>query len=389
MPLHLDYMVTSEIARRLREWDAAAGAEPGLAAGGWRLVAVWPAARNASVSGSTGIEGNPLTPAQVDDVLAGGAIDAEAVHVQEVENDNRALDLARDAARRSDFAWSHEIIHRVNAAVMEGLPRDTRGDYRRGDEDVHAGIFTAPSPLLVGGLMDELVAWLATDVTTPRLLRSALLHLNLVAIHPFSDGNGRTARVLAGMELVRDGIRAPELIGIEAYLRRNRDEYVDELRTALGYAYDPEDHPATGWLDYYTRISLDRLAARNRVMDALPVDLGALVAALSDAGDPLDWAIALLAARVSRLRTRSLASLTGRSDPAARAELARIAAAGWLEPRGVTRGRWWAPSAGLAEIKLRVPGLMRLLADGEGLDRMEAEPARQERREPGSVSSRS
>jgi len=50
------------------------------------------------------------------------------------------------------------------------------------------------------------------------------------------------------MELVRDGVRAPELVSIEAYLRRHRDELSDALRTTLGPTYDPENHPATHWL---------------------------------------------------------------------------------------------------------------------------------------------
>jgi len=364
MTLHLDYRITPEIRARLDHWAEALRRESHATRRDWRLVAIWPAARNASVSGSTGIEGNPLSPAQVDEVLAGAAIDAQEIHVREIQNYNRALDIARDAARRPDFTWSHEIIHRINAAVMDGLPRDTHGDYRRGDEEVFVGIFAAPSPLLVRGLMDALVAWLQQTAATPRLIRSALLHLNLIAIHPFNDGNGRTARILAAMELILDGVPSPELVSIEAYLRRNRDDYVDELRTTLGYVYDPENHPVTGWLDYYTRISLDRLEARNRVLDSLPADLGALVVALADAGDPLEWAVVLLAARVGRLRTRALADLTGRSEPAARAELARIARAGWLEAHGATRGRWWAPSARLLVIELRVPALMRLLAEG-------------------------
>lgn len=367
MTLHLDYHITPEIQARLDHWADALQPESDPTRRDWRLVAIWPAARNASVSGSTGIEGNPLSPAQVDEVLAGASVDAQETHVREIQNYNRALDLARDAARRRDFTWSHEIIHRINATVMEGLPRDTQGNYRGGDEEVFVGIFAAPNPLVVQGLMDALVAWLQQNAATPRLIRSALLHLNLIAIHPFIDGNGRTARILAAMELILDGIRSPELVSIEAYLRRNRDTYVDELRTTLGYAYDPENHPVTGWLDYYTRVSVDRLDARNLILDSLPADLGALVAALADAGKPLDWAVPLLACRVSRLRTRSLAGLTGRSEPAARAELARMAAAGWLEPVGATRGRWWAPSARLLAIDLRVPALMRLLADGERL----------------------
>ena len=330
------------------------------------MLAVWPAARDAAVSGSTGIEGNPLDPAAVEEVLAGAAIEADADHIREVENYDRALNLARDAAARPRFTWSHEVIHLINATLMEGLPRDTHGDYRGPGEDVHVGIFTGPSPLAVPALMDELVAWLRGTGQTP-LVRSALLHLNIIAIHPFNDGNGRTARILAAMELVRDGVRSPELISIEAYLRRNRDEYIDALRTTLGPGYDPDNHPVTEWIDYYTRISLDRLEARNRILDALPADIGTLFSALADAGEPVEWSSVLLAARVGRLRTAMLADLTGRSLPAARAELGRLAQAGWLEPRGVTRGRWYAPTERLNALPLRIPELMGLLASGEQL----------------------
>ena len=371
MPLHVTFMPTMAIRDRLDRWDDVIRRDLALGPGAWRLLAVWPAARDASVSGSTGIEGNPLDPSEVEEVLAGAAIDADSAHIREVANYNRALTLGRDAAMRADFTWSHDVIHRINAAVMERLDRDTRGNYRVSGEDVHVGIFTGPSPLLVPGLMDELVVWLQGSSETNGLVRSALLHLNIIAIHPFNDGNGRTARILAAMELIRDGVRSPELISVEAYIRRNRDEYVEVLRATLGGSYDPENHAATGWLDYYTRISLDRLEVRNRIIDALPTDVGILVGALADAGDPQTWAVTLLASRVSRLRTASVAALTGRSMPAARAELGRIAHAGWLEPRGATRGRWYAPSDRLNAVPLHVPGLMDLLAEGASLDRFD------------------
>jgi len=167
------------------------------------------------------------------------------------------------------------------------------------------------------------------------------------------------------MELIRDGIQSPELISIEAYLRRNRDEYIAALRTTLGPTYDPDQHPVTEWLDYYTRITLDRLEARNRLLDWLPTDIGVLISVLADAGEPLEWAPTLLAARVGRLRTAALAELTGRSMPAARAELGRVSRAGWLEPHGTTRGRWYAPSERLSALPLHVPELVELMAAGE------------------------
>jgi len=367
MTLHITYVPNMTVRGRLDRWDNAVRREAAPGPRSWQLLAVWSAARDAAVSGSTGIEGNPLGPADVEAVLAGASVDADANHVREVENYNRALNIARDAAARPDFDWSHDVIHLVNATIMDGLPTDTRGNYREPGEEVFVGIFRGPSPIAVPGLMDELVQWLRRSARTSPLIRSALLHLNLIAIHPFNDGNGRTARVLAAMELVRDGIRSPELISVESYLRRNRDEYIEALQTTLGPTYDPDNHPATYWLDYYTRISLDRLEARNRILDALPTDIGRLVGELADRGEPLEWSWILLGARVGPLRTAGVADLTDRSLPAARAELGRIARAGWIEPRGVTRGRWYAPSERLVGVPLYVPELMRHLAAGDQL----------------------
>ena len=70
---------------------------------------------------------------------------------------------------------------------------------------------------------------------------------------------------------------------------------------------------------------------------------------------------------MSRLRTAALAEMTGRSLPAARAELGRIDRAGWLEPRGATRGRWYGPFEQLNALPLHVPELIHLLAAGEQL----------------------
>lgn len=376
MTLHLTYNPNMTIRDRLARWDDAVRRGPELEEGNWRLLVVWPAARYASVSSSTGIEGNPLDADQVEAVLAGAAVDADRDHIREIENYNRALNLARDSVRRADFEWTHQIVHDLNATVMDGLPPDTHGNYRAAGDEVHVGIFTGPSPLVVPTLMNELVDWLRRSGSASPLIRSALLHLNVIAVHPFNDGNGRTARILAAMILMQDGIRAPELISVEAYLRRNRDEYVDALRTTLGMSYDPDNHPVTEWLDYYTRVSLDRLQVRDRILDALPTDIGVLHAALADAGDPLDWAPALLAGRVGRLRTAQLADLTNRSAPAARAELGRMSRAGWLEPRGTTRGRWYAPSERLTALQIRVPDLMRHLATGDELTSFDRSPTR-------------
>jgi hypothetical protein len=130
MTLHLTYIPNRVVRDRLDRWENAVRRDAELGPGNWRMLAVWPAARDAAVSGSTGIEGNPLDPGAVEEVLAGAAVDADADHIREVENYSRALNLTRDAAARPGFTWSHEVIHLINATVMEGLPRDSHGNYR-------------------------------------------------------------------------------------------------------------------------------------------------------------------------------------------------------------------------------------------------------------------
>lgn len=60
------------------------------------------------------------------------------------------------------------------------------------------------------------------------------------------------------MELIVDGVRSRSRSASRPYLRRNRDEYIGALRTTLGPSYDPDNHPVTDWLDYYTRICAAR-----------------------------------------------------------------------------------------------------------------------------------
>jgi hypothetical protein len=125
MTLHLTYVPNMVVRDRLDQWENAVRRDAQLGPGDWRMLALWPAARDAAVSGSTGIEGNPLDPAAVEEVLAGAAVEADTDHIREVENYNRALNLARDATARPGFTWSQEVIHLINATVMEGLPPDT------------------------------------------------------------------------------------------------------------------------------------------------------------------------------------------------------------------------------------------------------------------------
>ena len=89
-------------------------------------------------------------------------------------------------------------------------------------------VYEGPDVSLVPELMTELTGSL-NDRDGPVLVRAAMAHLNLVMIHPFSDGNGRMGRCLQTLVLTHDKILAPVFCSIEEYLGTNTQRYYDVL----------------------------------------------------------------------------------------------------------------------------------------------------------------
>jgi hypothetical protein len=363
--LHLAYVLTPRLRYLLEQWDQQAFDEGPLSQQRWTSIALWPAARSATVAGSTAIEGNPLTLTQVDEVLAGVGADARQSDIREVLNYNDALDLSNRAALRPDFEWSQELVRRLNAAVMAGLEDDERGEYRREPVTV-GGIYSPPERERLPALMGDLVSWLREETDDHPLIRAGLTHLNVVSIHPWLNGNGRTARVAGSLMLMRCGIGSPELLNIESQIRASRDRYFAVLQATHGPRYEPHEHPASPWLEYFAEVCVDRLAIRNRVAAAIPGDVGLLVMELSaENGVTPEWPLILLSTSVAPVRTSRIAEILELSPARARAILAAMVAGGWLEARGERRGRLYVPGQRLLALPLRTPGLMDQLRRGD------------------------
>jgi len=328
----------------------------------WNL-AIATSLRSATVAGSTGIEGNPLTVEQVANVLTGGrAGDRESE--LEVLNYNAAMDIATRFAHQPEFVPDETMVRVINARVTSGTALDTLGLYRSGPVTV-SGFYSGPHHRAVPGLMSALVAWWRSSRDHP-LIRSALLHVNLAAIHPWDDGNGRTARILSSLVMMRTDLTNPEAINLESYFRANHDAYFDHLAATLGASYQPDRHSATEWVDYYVRASLLLLIDANRVIEGVREDINRIVVALSEAGRPTDWAPLVIAATLSPIQTDAVARLRARSIAATRRTLADMVDAGWLRREGRTRGtRYLAgprtPSG------LRTPALLGALSRGTHL----------------------
>ena len=363
--LHLAHTIGPETAERLRRWDAALALGPQEQLGPWHIE-LYRHLRSATVGASTRIEGNPLSVAEVDAVIQGESVDASAHARQEVANYNRALTLATSFALAPDFAWSNMVFVAINGQILHGLPDDRQGRYRDGPAYIGEA-YEGPHSSQVPALMKTLIDWLGSSSDHP-LVRAALLHLNVLTIHPWFDGNGRSSRVLSTLELLRAGVRAAELVNIEPYLASNRAEYIAQLQAAHGPTYRPEDHSATEWVAYIVRVSTDRLSIDVLLRDAQEHDYARLMAALERRSEPLEWISTLWIAAAIPIRTRDLARAFQRSMPWARARLAQMVAAGWLRQIGRTRAASYVATDRLVDMGLRMPELIRRYDLGLSLD---------------------
>ncbi len=146
-----------------------------------------------SIHSSLKIEANSLTFGQVKDVINGKTVIGSAQEIMEVRNADNAYGRIKDVDPYSirDLKMMHGIMEKNIIADA--------GRFRNGEEGVFRGdqcIFIAPPPNMVPSLMNDLFKWMKKNRNDIHpLIMSAVFHYEFVFIHPFSDGNGRLARL--------------------------------------------------------------------------------------------------------------------------------------------------------------------------------------------------
>lgn len=279
---------------------------------------------------------------------------------REIIGTRDALTLADELAGQG-VAPDEAAIRALHRRVLwNQSPLLAPGDYRRGENRVIGAdgrpVFTTPPSGDVPDLMRGFAEWLAgaDDRHAPPVV-AALAHLEFVAIHPFNDGNGRTARALARMILVRHGYAFGGLVSLDAQLDLDRAAYFEAIRAAVGDAYNP-GYDATPFAQYFvgsiTR-SADHVLERLRGLGEVMVEIRR---AIADGSLPPAMIDGMAYAWVNRhLRARDYIRLTGRSPQSTTRDLAIAVAGGWLRPTGERRGRYYVLG----------PALLRTPASGE------------------------
>ena len=178
-----------------------------------------------SIHSSLAIEANSLSLNQVKDVIEGKVVLGPLKEIQEVKNAYNAYSNITnfDGYSEQELLKAHFLL--TNSVC------DLPGKYRNHGEGVFDGskvIFVAPPHDLVPSLMKDLFKWLKNDEETPMLIKSCIFHYEFVFIHPFSDGNGRLARLWQNILLCK---WKPifEYIPIESFIQKYQQEYYNKI----------------------------------------------------------------------------------------------------------------------------------------------------------------
>ena len=213
---------------------------------------------------SNKIEGNPLTEQQANEAIDSDPHKHFLKPEQEVRNYFLALNFLEEKLKKKEHL-SKDMILKVQAIVEKGASKEKiglRGPMPPGvlfavyDSETGVPEYIPPEYTDIPVLLDELVEYVNTTDDHP-LIIAAVVHYQLVTIHPFEDGNGRTARLMSGYILDYYGYGFNGIGSLEEYFAYDPDEYYSSLQMGLPALYysgrDNPPHPEI-WINYFLKM---------------------------------------------------------------------------------------------------------------------------------------
>ena len=314
-----------------------------------------------AVQGSNSIEGYHATDEDVAAVIE----DEEPIATR--KETRQAIAGYRDAMTyamqlaRSKRRIDSSILLGLHFMIMKYKLQKNPGQWRPGavrieDEDKDGKIvYTAPDREVIEQLVDKTVEDI-NESNRPVVVNAAMAHLNLVMIHPWSDGNGRMARCLQTLVLASEGILDPVFCSIEEYLGRNTPSYYEALGTVHNGQWAP--HMDTrSWIEFSLIAHYRQARTLQRRIDQYEAlwgrceDLAAhhklsdrVVGSLSDAARGRTLWRSLYVKVVNRSAGEEISDMTGTRD------LLAMHRAGLLDAIGEKRGRRYRATPALWSI---------------------------------------
>lgn len=231
------------------------------------LASLRQTARLASTHYSTAIEGNRLTQEQVREVLAGGGkFPNRERDEQEVRHYYKALDYVERLVTKPG-ALAERQIQTIHGIAYTGQEKPT--PYRDGQNVIREGtrgvvVYIPPKASDVPALMCDLVQWIEEQADIlPVPLLAGVAHYEFATIHPYYDGNGRTARLLATLLLHKYGYGMRGVYALEEYYAKDLPAYYAALTVGGNDDYYEGNRAGadiTGFLEYFVSGMADAFA---------------------------------------------------------------------------------------------------------------------------------
>lgn len=212
-----------------------------------------------SIHSSTSIEGNPLNTNEIRAIITSNKVLTKAEYAEiEVQNYKNALDYINQRRYSNSDITMADILELHRIITDRLLDKTRNGKIRKNpiyiETQNHQILYTAINANKIQTALDELVNWIkASQFQIHHIIIAAIIHFRIAAIHPFSDGNGRTARALTSLFLALNQYDHNGLLALDSYYASDRTAYYAILRFLNGKNYHTSTQAdLTPWLEYFT-----------------------------------------------------------------------------------------------------------------------------------------
>jgi len=204
---------------------------------------------------SNAIEGSTLTYSETKLILNEGiTIGGKSLNEHlEVINHKEAINFIEELANINSKEIMLKDIRDLHYLVLKGTDNKNAGTYRTQNVGVvksNGELHSFTEPLKIEEEMNKFIEWLHSQTIEEPILLATLVHLKFVSIHPFIDGNGRTARLLMNLVLLQNGYpqaiikvsnRVAYIQAVEKYQQSNNNDYIDFYKVVLQSVNDSLD----------------------------------------------------------------------------------------------------------------------------------------------------
>lgn len=223
----------------------------------------------------THIEGNELNISQAEKVISGQEIVARDRDIQEVINYRKVIDYIGGVTKELNFNLGKNLIKHLHKLTVEKiLPGEKIGEYRKTQVVVKNSrtgeiSFTPPKAEEVEMLVNDFLAFYNSPQNQEihPVLKSGIVHYELVRIHPFLDGNGRVARALSTLILFLEDYDIRRFFSLEEYFDHDALAYYNALQSV-----SKNNRDLTFWLEYFTQGLAIELSKIREKVERISID---------------------------------------------------------------------------------------------------------------------